>query len=270
VIKVELEQGGAEWLEARRKFIGGSDVPVIMGLTKYRTLTDLYLEKTGGESVKEEKFVFALGHQKEKEARAILQDSLGILLPPIVVRKADLPYCQVSLDGFNEEKGILVEIKYVGRDKFLDMKNKNFVEEYFYPQLQYQMLATGIKSMFLVGITADKLKSESIPNPSYSGVAIVEVPFDSQYALEMIDKCNKFFKSVQENIPPKEFLEASSLPLKTSMQSYISIFNKIKELNKILEDEKEVIYSLMENNLMTFNGLYAERVGKKVNVWIKN
>jgi len=265
-----LEQGSNEWLEERKKFIGGSDVPVIMGNYKYRTLTDLYLEKTGGATVKEEKFVFTLGHQKEKEARAILQDSLGFPLPPMVVKKADLPYCQVSLDGFNQEKGMLVEIKYVGRDKFLDMKNNNFVDEYYYPQLQYQMLATGIKTMFLVGVTANKLKSEHEPNPKYSGVAVVEVEFDVEYAKEIIDKCNKFYKSVQDKVPPKEFKEAESLPLKTCMQSYISVFNKVQELTEMLSDERDVMFQLMESDLVTFKGLHAERVGGKVNVCIKN
>ena len=37
----------AEWLGERRKGIGGSDAPVIAGVNPYRSLMDLWLDKTG-------------------------------------------------------------------------------------------------------------------------------------------------------------------------------------------------------------------------------
>ena len=37
----------AQWLEARKKGVGGSDVGAIMGLSPYRTALDVWLEKTG-------------------------------------------------------------------------------------------------------------------------------------------------------------------------------------------------------------------------------
>lgn len=36
-----------EWLELRNQGIGGSDIPVLLGLSPYKTVLDLYREKTG-------------------------------------------------------------------------------------------------------------------------------------------------------------------------------------------------------------------------------
>ena len=36
-----------EWLEARRKGLGGSDIAAIMGISKWSTPRDSYLEKQG-------------------------------------------------------------------------------------------------------------------------------------------------------------------------------------------------------------------------------
>jgi putative phage-type endonuclease len=41
------EMSRAEWLQERTKGIGGSDAGVILGLNKYRTAFELWLEKTG-------------------------------------------------------------------------------------------------------------------------------------------------------------------------------------------------------------------------------
>ena len=47
VSKSTLEMTHQEWLEDRRKGIGGSDVATILGLNKYKSVYQLWLEKTG-------------------------------------------------------------------------------------------------------------------------------------------------------------------------------------------------------------------------------
>lgn len=45
--KSTLEMTHQEWLEDRRKGIGGSDVATVLGLNKYKSVYQLWLEKTG-------------------------------------------------------------------------------------------------------------------------------------------------------------------------------------------------------------------------------
>lgn len=47
VAKSTLEMTHQEWLEDRRKGIGGSDVATVLGLNKYKSVYQLWLEKTG-------------------------------------------------------------------------------------------------------------------------------------------------------------------------------------------------------------------------------
>lgn len=47
VAKSTLEMTHQEWLEDRRKGIGGSDVAAVLGLNKYKSVYQLWLEKTG-------------------------------------------------------------------------------------------------------------------------------------------------------------------------------------------------------------------------------
>lgn len=45
------EYRSAEWIEWRRNFIGGSDIPIIMGANPYKSPLDLWREKTGRDPV---------------------------------------------------------------------------------------------------------------------------------------------------------------------------------------------------------------------------
>jgi len=51
--KNTLEMTRQEWLEERTRGIGGSDASIILGLNKYRTPFELWLEKTGQTNVEE-------------------------------------------------------------------------------------------------------------------------------------------------------------------------------------------------------------------------
>ena len=42
-----MEQEGFEWHKWRMGGIGSSDAPVVMGVSPYKTIEQLYLEKTG-------------------------------------------------------------------------------------------------------------------------------------------------------------------------------------------------------------------------------
>jgi putative phage-type endonuclease len=46
----KLEMSYEEWLESRRKGLGGSDVGAVLGFNKYKTPLDVYLEKIEGKS----------------------------------------------------------------------------------------------------------------------------------------------------------------------------------------------------------------------------
>lgn len=53
MIQSTLSMSHQEWLEDRRKGIGGSDVATILGLNQYKSAYQLWLEKTGQVELKD-------------------------------------------------------------------------------------------------------------------------------------------------------------------------------------------------------------------------
>ena len=66
----------------RTKYIGGSDMPVILGVSQYKTPIDLFLEKTGKstpETTAEQERFFRRGKRAEPYLLAILEEEKGIM-----------------------------------------------------------------------------------------------------------------------------------------------------------------------------------------------
>ena len=61
MIQSTLSMSHQEWLEDRRKGIGGSDVATILGLNQYKSAYQLWLEKTGQVELKDTESEPALG-----------------------------------------------------------------------------------------------------------------------------------------------------------------------------------------------------------------
>ncbi len=57
--------GRAEWLDARRAGLGGSDIGAILGLSKYRTPVDVWMEKTGRTAGQDETLQMRFGSYAE-------------------------------------------------------------------------------------------------------------------------------------------------------------------------------------------------------------
>ena len=109
-----------EWLEARKKFIGGSDVACILGLNPWKTNQQLYREKKGlvmPDDLSDNPLV-AYGTNAEPHIRALFELDHKELkveyIPENSWRNSKYPFAAASLDGWTQDengrKGIL-EIK---------------------------------------------------------------------------------------------------------------------------------------------------------------
>src|SRR4051812_24112995 len=108
---VELTQGTPDWLNFRYDYAAASDLPIIMGLSKFKSVLQLFEEKfLREESPSEEKeFVFAKGHSAEIAGRNWVSEVLKISLPPAVVVSLETPDLMASLDGFNPDMEVIFE-----------------------------------------------------------------------------------------------------------------------------------------------------------------
>lgn len=141
---VKLEQGTPEWLQWRMSGIGGSDAPVVEGLSPYKTERQLYLEKKGLPTETEEQdneFIFSRGHAVEKIIRNQFQELVQDEVAPVCMFHDSIPYFLGSFDGFHPKHGVL-EGKLVGKE-VLEHAAGGDLPAFHYSQIQHLIDVSG-------------------------------------------------------------------------------------------------------------------------------
>lgn len=190
---IELDQNTAEWLEARKSFIGGSDLASIMCVSPWRTVFQLWEEKLGicTPDHAEKAFIFEKGHRLEIIARNSYEKRLGYEIPSQVVQHSSIPWARVSLDCFNLDHRFVGEVKFMGAADWLLLKHDGVVPHHYYPQIQYQLLCTGFTHIHFIGINKRK------------HLASAMVKADVEYMKKMVRWSDHFWAMVQSKNAPK-------------------------------------------------------------------
>jgi putative phage-type endonuclease len=99
--------------EERKLGIGGSDMPIILGLSSYKTPYQLYLEKTGLEEPKQEESQFQYwGNQLEEIVRNEFSKRNGfeIMLPDTQIHPL-FDFMRANVDGYIQSENAVLEVK---------------------------------------------------------------------------------------------------------------------------------------------------------------
>jgi len=92
MIEISAQQGSAEWHQARAKCFCASEASAMMGVSKYMTRAELLKQKSTGITPDIDPMTqrrFDAGHTAEASARAIVEDSIGEELYPVVATSDD-------------------------------------------------------------------------------------------------------------------------------------------------------------------------------------
>lgn len=149
--KVYLEQGSAEWHEARAVHANASEAGAIMNAGKYfpRTMAELLSVKRG-ESTVFQSDAMKRGNELEPVALKILSSLVGIEFSPCVIR---LGRRQASLDGIDFHDSVGAEIKCpmkADSDLFRATGPGTLrdINPQYYWQVVAQFYCTGIKALW--------------------------------------------------------------------------------------------------------------------------
>ncbi len=185
-----MQQQTKEWHEARRKHIGASDAPVVMGVSPWRTPYQLFLEKLGLGEQKYTNNAMRYGIATEDKARKEFEAYTGLSMFPQVVFHPKHSFMMASLDGADLDRQFAVEIKCPSNPKDHESAMDGIVPEKYYPQVQHQMECLGIDMIYYFSYTHNSSK-------------IIEVERSQSYINEMIDKEKEFWRRVEElDAPP--------------------------------------------------------------------
>ena len=134
-----------DWHSWRQKGLGSSDAPVLLELSPWRTLTDLWLEKTG--KLEEEKkfkgnWATRRGNELEPEVREKYNKLTGCHMQVEYGESAENPLWRASFDGIDHSARRVIEIKCPGKvDHETAMHGK--VPTKYMPQVQWLLMVSG-------------------------------------------------------------------------------------------------------------------------------
>ena len=228
-----MEQRSAEWHNLRKTKIGASDAPSIMGVG-FRTPLQVWEEKVLGREANRSS-AMQFGIYNEGVVRDLYNQKTGYKFEPSVIISRRNPFMMASFDGACGAD--FIEIKCAGEEDHETAKSGKIPEKYF-PQLQHQMEVADVNGMtYLSWHKGDLVK--------------VDVDIDSEYIQLLIAKEKEFWELIMSFTPPA--MTAKDKICKDADPEFMArwlrakeINLKVKELEKILDDEKKALINMAD------------------------
>lgn len=148
---LEVQQGSADWHQARAKHFTASEAPAMMGASKYTTRADLLRQKHTGIAPDVDAATqrrFDSGHAAEAAARVVVQKILGEDLYPVTgaLEVEGLPLL-ASFDGLTITDDLVWETKLLSNG-LLSQVQAGELEPHYYWQLEQQLLVSGAEKAY--------------------------------------------------------------------------------------------------------------------------
>lgn len=139
-----------QWLELRRKGIGGSDAAAIVGLNPYKSALSVYYDKLGVLPEQEENEQMRQGRDFEDTVAKRFEEATGkkVRRENAIIYHNDYDYIFANVDRIVVKERAGLECKTTSVWNRSDFKNGNYPETY-YAQCLHYMMVTGLKKWYL-------------------------------------------------------------------------------------------------------------------------
>jgi len=144
-----------DWLKWRTKGIGGSDVSVIAGINKFRSIFQLWLEKTGQvipEEVETEYTHFGTVLEPIVKKEFVRRTGLKVRAKKMLLQSEDYPFMIADLDGVIYENGEICIFEAKTASTYKEEVWKSGVPEEYMLQVQHYMAVTGAKKTYIAAL----------------------------------------------------------------------------------------------------------------------
>lgn len=185
--KVELEQVSEEWLAWRKTKITASEMPIIMGKSKWCSPYVLWQQKLGFASGPSDSFAMKRGRDLEPLVREMVNKELKKEFHPAVVEHSELDWCAASLDGLCDDSILEIKCPGVADHKIAEGDG---IPEHYKDQLQWQLFCADLTLCYYASYFSNSL-------------AIVKVERDDEYiAGQLLPAALDFYKCIQDMEEP--------------------------------------------------------------------
>lgn len=258
IVKIFSYENQEKWQELRGIGVGGSDIGAILGVNKYKSPIDVYVDKTEGNKSIGNRFTH-FGHKLEKVVFEEFQErhqNIKCYTVPYTIQRG---VCVANVDGmvYDTEKdryGVL-ELKTTSEYN-KDEWSGDTVPQSYYAQVQHYLFVTGLSFAYIACLIGGNDYKEFYIERNLDDIDLID------------EKSKEFWKNhVEKRIPPmldgsdsyskyllekadrenEEIIELNSLNSKA--EEIKNLEEQIKNLEQQIETKKqEIILELNNNN----------------------
>jgi putative phage-type endonuclease len=252
---IDLDQNSEKWELWRRDKIGASDLPVIMGDSPYSTPHELWSQKVGF-TIRESNANMRFGKLKEAAIRHRINSEHFTKFKPIVVQndKEGEEWQIASLDGYDREKNVVLEIKCANAEDHECATNCEVPKKYR-AQLQWQLYLAGSELAWYASFHKDTLE-------------IIHVLYDKDYVeSQLIPKAKEFHEyvvSLQE--PPlseRDYVQIDSIEAISLSYQFEQVRGKYEYYKKEYDRLKEELIALTDDGNCQIGSLRLTRTNRQ-------
>jgi putative phage-type endonuclease len=181
-----------QWLAERRKGIGGSDSAAAVGLSKWTTRLELFLDKRG-ELEKHETPQMRWGTALEQPIRQEYCNQTGaeVLIPDAIYQHPEHKFALVNLDGIVINRDRIFEAKTARSGDGWGEPGTDEVPAEYLLQAQHGMAITGLPATDIAVLIAG------------SDFRIYVVEADRSLQSMLLEREEEFWDMVEQNTPPE-------------------------------------------------------------------
>lgn len=253
---VNLVQGTPEWHHFRSQGLGGSDAPVLMGVSPYRTLEHLWIDKIGEAGEQVENYAMARGKRMEPIIVAKYEERYGMEGGQSACGiMGGVSHARASFDRLYPLQKCAIECKAPNVLDHAMAKDKIIPPKYL-PQVHWNLMVGDLEYCDYV----------SYHPKDPDELAVVRIPNDSaakDYQVEMIEKAHWFWEMVLSRTPVTDPVSENVLVL---MQSYSDLKRHSNQVETELKAIKATLEKMIRDGDIKAAGYRAKWISKKGNV----
>lgn len=278
-----LEMTRKEWLKERTKGIGGSDASVVLGLNKWKTPFELWLEKTGQSNVEESAGEAAyFGTLLEDLVAKEFERRSGkkVRRNNFMLQHPEYPFITANIDRKVVGEDALLECKTASAYLTKDWESDEIPAPYLV-QVQHYLGVTGYKKAYIaVLIGGQKFIWKEVERDD----ELIEMIFDAEVhfwehhvignvppPLDGSSAAEEYLKERYQETDPDKVVDLS-YEFKEKLESYFELKRNIKQLqelakqteNELKQELKDAETGFAPGYQITWKPVTSNRVDTKL------
>lgn len=264
------------WHIARKRGIGASEIGAVMGIDKYKTALDIYLDKIDPE-IKELPDNENMRRGREKEPLVVQRFAARhpewIIHEPEggseynILFSSERPYCfatpdrmitalQLSPKGALEEVNCVLECKHTRRQDAFKWRKGDIPAEYF-SQVQWQLYCTGLQTAFFAWIYES-------PTTGEENYYEIRVERDDDFIAIMTESADNFWLN---HVEPKVLPEGAPVIIEATTQAHDwwAELDSLQIERKFIEEREKELKSLLQEYMKDSTVLAVD--GRPIATW---